>query len=256
MEIITRSTHKKGPKEDLSNQRGIFLTNIVSKVYEKVRLLQNEENICNMSRMQCAGRKNRSPLDHAITLNAIIEKQRSKKKPTYVAFADAEKCFDKLWLEDGLLELHKLGWSEKNVMMLFRLNHIANITVKTPVGDTGDFTITNIVKQGTSHGSIICCAETSQVNSSEESVKYQYEQVEVGVTFFMDDIMAAGDRDDFTKAVKSCTNMEETKKVTYGLKKTKFMIVKTGHESNQEITEEVLSFLASQLHTKHKLLSL
>ena len=173
-QIIIRSIHKKGPKEDLANQRGIFLTNIVSKVYEKVKLLQNEENICNMSRMQYAGRKNRSPLDHVITLNAITEKQRSEKKPTYILFADAEKCFDKLWLEDGLLELHKLGWSEKDViMMLFRLNHITNIIVKTPVGDTEDFTIMNIVKQGTTHGPIICCAETSQVNNSEEPVKYQ-----------------------------------------------------------------------------------
>ena len=163
-QILIRSIHKKGPKEDLANQRGIFLTNIVSKVYEKVKLLQNEENISNMSRMQCAGRKNRSPLDHIITLNAIIEKQRSEKTPTYILFADAEKYFDKLWLEDGLLELHRLGWSEKDVMMLFRLNHMANITVKTPVGDTEGFTIINIVKQGTTHGPIICCAETSQVN--------------------------------------------------------------------------------------------
>ena len=155
--------------------------------------------------------ENRSPLDHVITLNAIIEKQRSEKKPTYILFADAEKCFDKLWLEDGLLELHKLGWSEKNVMMLFRLNHIVNITVKTPVGDTEDFTIMNVVKQGTTHGLIICCSETSQVNNSEEPVKYQYEQVEIGVPVFMDDIMAAGDHDHVNKAVKSCRNMEETK---------------------------------------------
>ena len=95
----------KGPKEDLANQRGIFLTNIVSKVYKKVKPLQNEENICNMSRMQCAGRKGRSPLDHVITLNAIIEKQRSEKKLTYILFVDAEKCFDKLWLEDGRIRI-------------------------------------------------------------------------------------------------------------------------------------------------------
>ena len=237
-QIIIRSIHKKGPKEDLANQRGIFLTNIVSKVYEKVKLLQNED-ICNMSRMQCAGSKNGSPLDHIITLNVIIEKQRSEKKPTYILFADAEKCFDKLWLEDGLLELHKLGWSEKDVMMLFRLNHIANMTVKTPVGDTEDFTIMNIVKQGTTHGPIICCAETSQVNNSAEPVKYQYEQVEVSVPVFMDDIMAAGNHNHVNKAIRSCKNMEETKKFTYCFKKTKYMIVETGHVNNQEITEEV-----------------
>ena len=129
-----------------------------------------------------------------------------------ILLADAEKCFDKVWLEDGLLELHKLGCSEKDVMMLFRLNHIANKTIKTPVGDTEDFTIMNVVKQGTTHGPIICCAETSQVNNGEESVKYQYEQVDVGVPVFMDDIMSAGDHDDVSKAVKSCRNMEKKTK--------------------------------------------
>ena len=88
----------------------------MSEVYEKVKLQQNEENIRNMSRKQCAERKNRSPLDHFITLNAFIEKQRSEKEPTYVFFVNTEKCFDKLWLEGGLLELHKLGWSERDVM--------------------------------------------------------------------------------------------------------------------------------------------
>ena len=161
-----------------------------------------------------------------------MEIQRSEKKPTYMLFADAEKCFDKLWLEDGLLELHKLGWSEKDVMMLFRLKHIANITVKTPVRDTEDFIIKNIVKQGTTHDPIICCAKSSQVNNSEEPVKDQYEQVEVGVPIFMNDIMAAGNHNHVNKAIRSCRNMEETKKFTYGLKKTKYMIVKTGHVNN------------------------
>ena len=33
-QILIRSLYKKGPKEDLGNQRGIFLTNIISKIYE------------------------------------------------------------------------------------------------------------------------------------------------------------------------------------------------------------------------------
>ena len=77
------------------------------------------------------------------------------------------------------------------------------------------------------------------MNNSEEPVKYQYEQIEVGVPALMDDIMAAGDHDHVNKAVKSCRIMEETKKFTYGLEKTKYMTVKTGHVNNQEITEGV-----------------
>ena len=77
-QLFIRSLHKKGLKEDLNNQRGIFLKNIVSKVYEKVKLLQNEENVSKMSWMQCAGRKNSSPIDYIVTLDAIIENQRVK----------------------------------------------------------------------------------------------------------------------------------------------------------------------------------
>ena len=51
--------------------------------------------------------------------------------------------------------------------------------------------------------------------------------------------MVSGDQDGVTKAVKSCRNMKQTKTFTYGLKKTKYMTVKIGHEKNQEITEEV-----------------
>ena len=83
--------------------------------------------------------------------------------------------------------------------------------VKTPMGDIEDFAIISIVKQGTTYGPIICCAETSQVNNSEEPVKYQHEQVEVGVPVFIDDIMVAGEHDHVNKAVKSCRIMEETK---------------------------------------------
>ena len=56
------------------------------------------------------------------------------KEHTYVLFADAEKCFDRLWLKDGILELRRPGWSSKDLMTLYRLNETTDITVKTPVG--------------------------------------------------------------------------------------------------------------------------
>ena len=91
-QILIRSLHNKGPKEDLGNQRGIFLTNTTSKIYERVKLIQNEPNLNNMSEMQCAAWKNRSPLDHIVTLNAIIENQRGRGERTYVFFGDAENA--------------------------------------------------------------------------------------------------------------------------------------------------------------------
>ena len=64
----------------------------MSKAYEIVSKIQNEEIQSNMSNMQTAGKKNRSTMDNIIIINAIIEKQRQSHKNTYLFFDDAEKC--------------------------------------------------------------------------------------------------------------------------------------------------------------------
>ena len=57
---------------------------------------------------------NSSLIDHIVTLDTIIENQGVKQEHTYVLFADAEKCFNRLWLKDSILELRRLGWLNKN----------------------------------------------------------------------------------------------------------------------------------------------
>ena len=42
---------------------------------------------------------------------------------------------------------------------------------------------------------------------------------------FMDDIAAAGKVDDIRKGIQNCRRMEIEKKMIYGLKKTKYMII-------------------------------
>ena len=94
--------YKGGNKANKSeSQRGIFLVNIISKVYELVKITQqNDKNNWKMSEMQVAGTKERSAMDNLIIMNTIIENPRAQKLNTYIFFADAVKCFDKLWLKD------------------------------------------------------------------------------------------------------------------------------------------------------------
>ena len=56
-------------------------------------------------------------------------------------------------------------------------------------------------------------------------MKYQYGKVEIGMPVFMDDIVAAGKVDDIRKGIQNCRRMEIEKKMIYGLKKTKYMII-------------------------------
>ena len=79
-------------------------------------------------------------------------------------------------------------------------------------------------------------SETSTVNSIGE-VKYSYGKINIGMPVFMDDI-TAGKAEHIRKGIKNCTRMEREKKISFGLKKTKYMIVKTGREE-EEINETV-----------------
>ena len=44
----------------------------------------------------CHGRNQRSTVDNLIILNSITENQIQNKDKTYLFFADAKKCFDKV----------------------------------------------------------------------------------------------------------------------------------------------------------------
>ena len=37
--------------------------------------------------------------------------------PTYGTFADVQKCFDKLWLNDGIIELWNCGMTVRDCIM-------------------------------------------------------------------------------------------------------------------------------------------
>ena len=75
--------------------------------------VQNMKSQSNMSNMQTAGTKNRSTMDNIILINAIIKNQRQGHKNTHLLFADAEKCFDKLWVKDWLIEMGEIATQNK-----------------------------------------------------------------------------------------------------------------------------------------------
>ena len=96
--------------------------------------------------------------------------------------------------------------------------------------------IKGIVKQGSIFWPIMCCVTTSRVNIIGGTVQYCYGKVDIGMSVFMDDIAAAGGIRE-RKRIRICAKMEKEKKMSYGLKKTKYMMVKTG-KGIQEIVQK------------------
>ena len=145
--------------------------------------------------MQTAGKKQRSTMDKTVIVSAIIEQRRIEKRNTYVFFVDAITCFDKLWLQDCIIELAKLGYNKNDLEILYKLNETAQVKINTPYGDTENIEIKEVVKQGTTYGPIMCCASTARVNEIVGKVICKYGNIEIGMAVFMDDIAAIEDAD-------------------------------------------------------------
>ena len=118
-----------------------------------------------MSEMQTGGRKERSAMDNLIIMNTIIENQRTQKLNTFMFFADAVKCSDKLWLNDCLLEMYNLGYDPNTLKIFYEMNKETDIIIRTSVGNTENIQVKEVVKQDAIFGPSMCCAETSTVNS-------------------------------------------------------------------------------------------
>ena len=134
----------------MGNKRGLFLTNNVSKIYEKIVKERNSTDFTEgISEWHTGGVSERATIDTMMTMTAVIEQNMYLKQNTYLTFTDAEKCFDKLWLLDGVCELWRCGTDVRDCIMIKKLNERAEVVVKTPVGDntiqynTTDFLLTD-----------------------------------------------------------------------------------------------------------------
>ena len=101
-----KSIFKEKNARSLDKTRGLFMTNIVGKLKEKVIKSRNEEAWKkSASPFQCGGKKGTSTIDHTLTILETIQRQKYLNKPTYILYV--EKCFDKLCLEDGICEQYE-----------------------------------------------------------------------------------------------------------------------------------------------------
>ena len=85
-----------------------------------------------------------------------------------------------------------------------------------------------------------------EINNINEVVSVPYgPDMDIGMPEYVDDVSAAGDPSDIRKGIRNCREMEKYK-FTYGLEKTKYMIVKTGKELPETITERVKEGIVQQ----------
>ena len=111
---------------------------------------------------------------------------------------------------------------EREINMIYMMNREAQIVVNTPVGLTEEFTVKDIVKQGTIYGPKLCCASTDKVNEIGKNVPITYITPELFIKglIFVDDIAAAGGKEVVKNVGSNLIQMEEGKKFVFSNSKS------------------------------------
>ena len=191
IQVLIATIYKnKGKKRRLINYRGIFLKQVISKIFEKLNMNRIEVNVDKIDKFQAGARPNRSTADQTFLLRAAIDHSKYLNKPLYITVYDFAQCFDSLWLDDCLLSLHKLGVQSEVLNIIKNLNETCNIVVKTPVGLTDEFEIKSIVQQGSVSGGTLCTASTGEVGNEIRKGGCQIGTSNIRSLTFVDDIAA------------------------------------------------------------------
>ena len=104
-----------------------------------------------MSEMKTAGKNQRSIMDNIVIVSAIIGQARMEKKKHIYILCSCSKVFGKLWFQDCITELAKLGYNKNDTEILYKLNETAQVKINTPYGDTEKIDIKKVVKHSLLH---------------------------------------------------------------------------------------------------------
>ena len=170
------------------NYRGIFLTLIIAKIYERIFFARSEEVLKRVSLLQAGSRSERGSLDDLFLVKGCIDHAKYLNSPLFLTLYDFKQCFDALWLEDCIISLWKLGLRDEALSIMFKMNEKAVVTVNTPMGKSDEFTKDRIVKQGTVSGPPMCSTSTAEFAALNKAKGFPIGSSSINTTILVDDI--------------------------------------------------------------------
>ena len=166
---------KKGPKNDIENERGIFILIVLRMI--KDRMIYNDiRDVIQMSDSQVGGRLEYNIRNHLFVVNSIINSIINKETgPVDIHLYDLRKCFDGLWLEECCNNLYEAGVTDDKLAMIFEGNRTNRVAIRTPGGLTDRVLMERIVMQGGVTGPLCCSVQTDSIGkASMESGDHLY----------------------------------------------------------------------------------
>ena len=190
MMMITPIYKGKGSRKDLINQRGIFLNQVICKMWERLIKERTKSTTSKVNKLQAGSKTGKCPGDQVFLLRSCVTHAKYLHQTLYLNFYDFKQCFDKLWLEDSIVSLYKVGLDNELLASIYETNYAATITVNTPLGVSQSFSKTAIVKQGSVMASCMCCASTGEFCDEYHEGGMPIGRAIVNALAYVDDLLA------------------------------------------------------------------
>ena len=236
--LITMIFKNKGSRRDLEKYRGIFLTVIVSKVFERMLQARMKGSLDKVSFFQAGAKAGRSGADNLFLLRSSIDHTKFMNDSLYVTTYDFRQAFDSLWLQDCLLVLRKLGVEKYILKLLYEMNKKAVVQIKTPYGLTEPVDVTDIVKQGGVLGSPMCSATTAEYCEHNKGILLG--GASIASLAFVDDIADLSTTfEDAVASHQHAISFAKRKKLELAPEKCYIMLIQPKNKSNTTPALEV-----------------
>ena len=137
---------------------------------------------------QASSREIRCTMDQTFLLRSTINHASYLNKPVFLTMYDFKQCFDKVWLEDAILSLWKLGVRDDMLKLISILNARSKVVVKTSIGETEMFKTGPNTKQGTVIGPILSSASIAECCVDQKSGGATVGSAPMRILAFVDDL--------------------------------------------------------------------
>ena len=141
----------KGSRLSLESDRGIFNTNVLKRVMD--RLVYNDKYYdidAEMSDSNIGGRRKKNIKNHLFVIYGIMNSVfNGDAEPIDIQIYDIEKAFDALWLEDTMNDMFDTipeSSRDDKIALIYESNRHNRVAVNTAVGQTDRVDIPQIVQ--------------------------------------------------------------------------------------------------------------
>ncbi len=236
-QAVLAPLHKKGPKNDPSNYRGIALLSVLGKIFTKIlneRLVTLTEKFELQREEQAGFRKGYSTTDNIFTLQSLIQKYCSRKGGRfYVVFVDFSKAFDTIPHSMLFYQLMSKGVHGKVLNVLRSMYASLESCVRTPGGITDSFKCSVGTRQGCMLSpclfSLYVGELVTMLDEADCMGVYLNEEINIASLLFADDVAAGADTvGRLQKEIDVIANFCHKWGLQANLSKTKVMVFRNG----------------------------